>query len=233
MTISSWCFAVFTASLALASASASGQPASDQPAPSLASMADQKAIVEDQKVADILKSTSTAPEISEAAARQFGPLLFADGGLDLNERDLMQELLSNASTRTAITTQAGDAFDIPPISRQARAFLSLVRPPSIAMLWLRGPAQMKQLVDITVLDPSSTPVIVDYILRRLNVVWMESTLSDGYEPIRRDLSAAIRMLQSTDADTERQGRSLIYDAARQLDRRNGDAIPNYLYDYLR
>ena len=34
-------------------------------------------------------------------------------------------------------------------------------------------------------------------------------------------------------DTERQGRSLIYDAARGLDRRNGDAIPNYLYDYLR
>jgi hypothetical protein len=41
------------------------------------------------------------------------------------------------------------------------------------------------------------------------------------------------MLQQTDADTERQGRSLIYDAARQLDVRNGDAIPNYLYDYLR
>jgi hypothetical protein len=72
-----------------------------------------------------------------------------------------------------------------------------------------------------------------YILQRLNVVWMESTLANGYEPMRRDLSAAIRMLQQTDADTERQGRSLIYDAARQLDVRNGDAIPNYLYDYLR
>lgn len=233
MAINRWCFAVFTVSLALASAAASAQPAPAQPVPSLASMADQKAIVENQKVADILKAVSTTPEISEAAARQFGPLLFADGGLDLNERDLMQELLSTASTRTAITTPSGDAFDIPPISRQARAFLSLVRPPSIATLWLRGPAQMKQLVDITMLDPSSTPVIVDYILRRLSVVWMESTLSDGYEPIRRDLSAAIRMLQGTDADTERQGRSLIYDAARGLDRRNGDAIPNYLYDYLR
>jgi hypothetical protein len=196
-------------------------------------MADQKAIVENQKVADILKAASTDAEISEATARSFGPLLFADGGLDLNERDLMQELLSTASARTGITTSAGETFEIPPISRQARAFLSLVRPPSVATLWLRGPAQMKQLVDITVLDPSSTSVIVDYILRRLNIVWMESTLSDGYEPIRRDLSAAIRMLQQTDADTERQGRSLIYDAARGLDRRNGDAIPNYLYDYLR
>ena len=81
--------------------------------------------------------------------------------------------------------------------------------------------------------PGSMPTITDYILRRLNVVWMESTLSDGYEPIRRDFSAAIRMLQQTDAATEREGRSLIYDAARQLDRRNGDAVPNYLYDYLR
>ena len=233
MTISRLCFAVMTASLALAPVSASGQPATGQPAPSLASLADQKAVVEDQAVADILKSASADSEISEAAARRFGPLLFADGGLNLNERDLLQELLSTASARTAITTPSGDAFDVPPISRQARAFLSLVRPPSIASLWLRGPAQMKQLVDITVLDPGSMPTITDYILRRLNVVWMESTLSDGYEPIRRDLSAAIRMLQQTDADTERQGRSLIYDAARGLDRRNGDAIPNYLYDYLR
>jgi len=196
-------------------------------------MADQKAIVEDQKVADILKTTSADREISEAAARRFGPLLFADGGLNLNERDLMQELLSTASTRTTITTQSGDAFDVPPISRQARAFLGLVRTPSLATLWLRGPAQMKQLVDITLLDPSSASAITDYILRRLSLVWMESTLSDGYEPIRRDFSAAIRMLQQTDAETERQGRSLIYDAARELDRRNGNAIPNYLYDYLR
>lgn len=233
MALSRLWFAVFTASLALAAAPASGQPAAGQPAPSLASMADQKAIVENQKVADILKTASTTPEISEAAARQIGPLLFADGGLTLNERDLMQELLSSASTRTAITAPSGEAFDVPPLSRQARAFLGLVRAPSLASLWLRGPAQMKQLVDITMLDPGAAPVITDYILQRLNLVWMESTLSDGYEPIRRDLSAAIRMLQSTDAETERQGRSLIYDAARQLDRRNGDAIPNYLYDYLR
>jgi hypothetical protein len=217
------------ASLALASVPAAGQPA----ASSLAAMADQKAIVEDQKIADILKTTSADKEISEAAARSFGPLLFADGGLNLNERDLMHELLSTASTPTTITATSGETFEVPPISRQARAFLGLVRPPSLASLWLRGPAQMKQLVDITLLDPSSEKLIMDYILRRLNVVWMESTLSDGYEPIRRDLSSAIRMLQQTDADTEREGRSLIYDAARQLDRRNGDAIPNYLYDYLR
>jgi hypothetical protein len=204
-------------------------PASAQ----LGAMADQKALVENQKVADILKGARADSEISEAVARRFGPLLFADGGLSLNERDLMQELLSAESTRTAIATPSGDAFDVPPISRQARAFLSLVRPPSLANLWLRGPAQMKQLVDITQLDPSSRSVITDYILRRLAVVWMESTVSDGYEPIRRDLSAAIRMLQQTDANTEREGRSLVFDATRELDRRNGDAVPNFLYDFLR
>ena len=92
---------------------------------------------------------------------------------------------------------------------------------------------MKQLVDITVLSPNTGRQVSDFILQRLNLVWMESTLSDQYEPIRRDFSAAIRMLQQTDADTEQRGRSLIYDAARELDRRNGDAVPNYLYDYLR
>jgi hypothetical protein len=212
--------------LALICTSALAQTAAQAPA-------DQKATVEDQAVADILKATAGEREISEAVARRAGPMLFEDGVLSVSERDLVRELLAATSGRTAITTASGETFDIPPLSRQARAFLSLVQPPNLATLWLRGPVQMKQMVDVTVLSPDTARQVSGYILQRLNVVWMESTLANGYEPMRRDLSAAIRMLQQTDADTERQGRSLIYDAARQLDVRNGDAIPNYLYDYLR
>lgn len=215
------------ASLALALFPAFAQPA----APPAAAAADQKATVDDPAVAEILKGTSGQREISEAVARRFGPMLFQDGVLSANERDLVRELL--ATMPTAITTASGETFEIPSLSFQARAFLSLVQPPNLASLWLRGPAQMKQMVDVTVLSPDTARQVSGYILQRLNVVWMESTIANGYEPMRRDLSAAIRMLQQTDADTERQGRSLIYDAARQLDVRNGDAIPNYLYDYLR
>jgi hypothetical protein len=213
-------------SLALICTSALAQTAAQAPA-------DQKATVEDQAVADILKATAGEREISEAVARRAGPMLFQDGVLSATERDLVRELLATMSGTTAITTASGETFEIPPLSRQARAFLSLVQPPNLATLWLRGPVQMKQMVDVTVLSPDTARQVSGYILQRLNVVWMESTLANGYEPMRRDLSAAIRMLQQTDADTERQGRSLIYDAARQLDVRNGDAIPNYLYDYLR
>ena len=222
MTIDKWGIAVLAASIALASAPASSQP-----------MTDEKAIVEDATVADLLKSTTTQSEISEATARQFGPMLFKDGSLSQNERDLIQELLANTGVRTTVTVPSGETFEIPPLSLRARAFLGLVRPPNLASLWLRGPAQMKQLVDVTVLSPDTARQVSDYILQRLSVVWMESTATDQYEPIRRDLSAAIRMLQQTDADTEQRGRSLIYDAARQLDRRNGDQVPNFLYDYLR
>lgn len=216
------CLAVLTASLGFASAPALSQ-----------TTLDQKAIVEDAAVADILKTTSAQNEISEAVARRFGPMMFADGSLSMNERDLIQELLSPSAERTAVTTASGETFEIPRLSLGGRAFLSLVRPPNLASLWLRGPAQMKQLVDVTVLSPDTGRQVSAYILQRLNLVWMESTATDQYAPIRRDLSAAIRMLQQTDADTEQRGRSLIFDAARELDRRNGDAVPNYLYDYLR
>jgi hypothetical protein len=216
------------ASLAVASATVFAQ---ETAAP--ATTADEKATVDDPAVAELLKNTSAEREISEAAARRFGPMLFADGILSANERDLVRELLSMAQERTVITTVAGETFEIPPLSRQARAFISLVQPPNLATLWLRGPVQMKQLVDVTVLSPDTGRQVSGYILQRLNIVWMESTIANGYEPMRRDLSSAIRMLQQTDAETERQGRSLIYDAARQLDMRNGDAVPNYLYDYLR
>jgi hypothetical protein len=217
--------ALFTLALMPATAQTPAQPA--------APAADQKATVDDPAVAEILKGISGEREISDAVARRFGPMMFSDGVLSANERDLVRELLAATSGRTAITTASGDAFEIPPLSFQARGFLGLVQPPNLATLWLRGPAQMKQMVDVTVLSPDTARQVSGYILQRLNLVWMESTIANGYEPMRRDLSAAIRMLQQTDANTERQGRSLIYDAARQLDVRNGDAIPNYLYDYLR
>ena len=202
-------------------------PVSGQP------MTDQKAIVEDPAIVEILKTTSSASEISEAITRRFAPMMFADGVLSANERDFVQELLSTEPAKVTVTTPSGESFEIPPMSRLGRAFLGLVRPPALGTLWLRGPAQMKQLIDITVLSPETGRQVSDFIMQRLNLVWMESTLSDQYAPIRRDLSSAIRMLQQTDRDTEQRGRSLIYDAARELDRRNGDAVPNYLYDFLR
>lgn len=223
MTIFRCWVAVVVASLVFAYAPASSQP-----------VADEKALVEDQAVADILKGTSTQSEISEADARRFGPIMFKDGSLSVDERDLIQELLTNTGGRTTVTVPSGETFEIPPLSVRARAFLGLVRPPNLATLWLRGPAQMKQLVDVTVLSPDTARQVSAYILQRLTVVWMESTATDQYQPIRQDLSAALRMLQqSGDAETEQRGRSLIYDAARELDRRNGDQVPNFLYDYLR
>jgi hypothetical protein len=61
---------------------------------------------------------------------------------------------------------------------------------------------------------------------------MHSTIANGYKPMRDDLSSAVRQLQQTDADTERRGRALVFDAVRQLDRANANSIPKYLYDYL-
>jgi len=197
-----------------------------------AALTDQKAVVDDPKVAEVLKTTTGAREIDEKTARIFGPLLFQDGTLSVNERDLFLELLSTVSGVITISTPSGESFEVPVLSRQARAFMSLVSPPDLATLWLRGPAQMKQLVDITVLDPIITSRVVGYVRQRLSLVWMESTLSEGYKPLRDDLSAAVRQLQATDAETERRGRALIFDAMRQLDRTNGGQIPKYLYDYL-
>jgi len=193
---------------------------------------EQKATVDDPKVLAILQASSLASEIDEKAARAIGPMLFADGALSVNERRLLLELLGNNSGTVAITGPAGESFNVPVLSRQARAFLSLVTPPDLSTLWLRGPAQMKQLVDITVLDPVITPRITGYIAQRLGQAWMVSTLSDGYKPLRDDFAAAVRQLQQTDPDTERRGRALVFDAARQLDRASGGAIPKYLYDYL-
>lgn len=218
--------ALFCAALTAAASSAAAQPQTLAPP-------DQKAIVDDQAIADILKAASSAKEIDETSARKFGPMLFKDGILSANERDLLQELLATNGDMVTIMPPSGESFTVPPLSRQARAFLSLVQPPDLSLLWLRGPAQMKQMVDITVLDPVITRRITAYITQRLAIVWMTSTLSDGFRPFRDAISVAVRQLQQTDPDTERAGRALIYAAARDFDRSTGDAVPKYLYDYLR
>ncbi len=111
MTIIRCSVAVFAASLVLASAPASSQPVTDE-----------KAIVEDAAVADILKGTSAQSEISDADARRFGPMMFKDGSLSANERDLIQELLANSGVRTTVTVPSGESFEIPPLSFRARGF---------------------------------------------------------------------------------------------------------------
>src|SRR5262245_8825493 len=216
--------AIFGAALIAAAPSARAQSV---PPP------DTMAIVDDQAVADVLNATSNAKEIDEASARKFGPMLFRDGTLSGHERDLLQELLAPEGDKVTIMPPSGESFSVPPLSRQARGFLSLVQPPDLSLLWPRGPAQMKQLVDVTVLDPVITRRITAYIQARLATLWMNSTLSEGFKPFRDAISIAVRQLQQTDPDTERAGRALVYEAARDLDRANGDAIPNYLYDYLR
>jgi hypothetical protein len=224
-------FAVLALAFALAPAFVcSTANAQAPPAPSTAPP-DPRAIVEDARIAELLKATSGAKEIDEKTARAFGPLIFQDGFLTVNERDLIVKLYNNTSVLT-IVAPGGESFEVPVLSGQARAFLSLMTPPDLGRLWLRGPAQMKQLVDITVLDPLVTSRVVLYIRTRLALSWMDSTIANGYKPLRDNLSAAVRQLQQTDADTERRGRLIIFDAVRQLNRASSNPIPTYLYDYL-
>ena len=152
---------------------------------------DPRAIVEDAKIAELLKATSGTKEIDEKTARAFGPLLLQDGMLTVNERDLLLKLFNNPGVLT-VSAPGGESFDVPMLSGGARAFLGLINPPDLATLWLRGPAQMKQLVDITVLDPVLTSRVILYIRTRLSQSSMDSTIANGYKPLRDNLAAAVR-----------------------------------------
>jgi len=224
-------FAVLALAFALAPAFVCSTANAQAPPAQGTAPPDPRAIVEDLKVAELLKATSGTKEIDEKTVRVVGPLLLQDGTLTVNERDLLLKLFNNTGVLT-VSAPGGESFDVPVLSREARAFLGLISPPDLATLWLRGPAQMKQLVDITVLDPILTSRVVLYIRTRLALSWMDSTIANGYKPLRDNLSAAVRQLQQTDADTERRGRMMIFDAVRQLNRANSNAIPTYLYDYL-
>jgi hypothetical protein len=192
----------------------------------------RQVVIEDARVAQALRMDANAAAVSEATARAVGPLLYADNNLTANESDLILELLGNPVGKIGATGPAG-AFQVPPLSAGARAFLELHDTPDLNTLWLQGPRQMKMLVDVTVLNPHVVPQMRQFFGMNLFVSWRASVALKNNRYIRETLTAALNQFRLAGAETERRGRALLYDAMVDVDRANRNAIPDELYAHLK
>src|SRR5690606_18315471 len=107
----------------------------------------------------ILRQASEAGVVDERAVRALGPLLYEDNVLTHSESDLIVELLSNRFGAAGVTAPDGSQFLVTQLTQPAHDFLSLSDPPGLNLMWMMGPTGMKQIVDVTLLNPHVRPQV--------------------------------------------------------------------------
>ena len=190
---------------------------------------DGRVVIEDERVASMLRATAEFGIVNEAAARAFGPLLYEDNVLTHGESDLIVELLENRYGTISVTAPDGSQFLLPPLNQAAHNFLSLSNPPDLNLMWMYGPVQMKQLVDVTVLNPNVRPQVQQYIAEQLYGGWAVAQVSGSERALRATLHAALGQWSMTDPQTELRGRHFLYNALMAIERVSNGELPDDLY----
>jgi len=198
-----------------------------------AQAADRKVIVEDPRLVEALRGAIGQTDTSEEIARTVGILMYEDNQLSWNESDLFVELMDNVQGNIEVTPPDGAPFLIPQVVPAGRDFLSLSGIPDLNELWLKGPVEMKNLIDVTILNPHIRNQIQHYIANQLYLRWQTSNYVNNYSPLRTTLSTAYAQWRDAGPETLSLARLILYDALVELDEAVDDGVPNDLYDHLR
>ena len=67
----------------------------------------------------------------------------------------------------------------------------------------------------------------------MNQAWTESSITNGYAPLRNLLAEGYAHLQGMDPETGNKGRQMYYQTMKALDQSAGDRIPDFLYNWIR
>jgi hypothetical protein len=163
------------------------------------------------------------------------PLLLVDG-LTPEKLDLFYELLT-ARSPVELRSPYGPPIQIPPPDGYARAYMSLLKTvvdqpkleTTLDERWLMGPRPMKEVVDISTLGSVLTVAVTGYAIRKFGEAWMKGE-ADG---LRAELAKFKTQLSQTDADTERRGKTLGFNAMKELSGNIKGGIPEALYADLK
>jgi hypothetical protein len=178
---------------------------------------DKMVIVDNPMIAAELKKSVGQPVVGEDIARKIGPMMYADNILTPNESDLFNELLHNVGGTVevfipAANGQPADHFAVPVLSVGARNFLALSNPPDLNTLWLQGYMPMKQLIDVTLLNPFVAGQVQRFIAQQFYLSLAASNVANGYKPLRATVDAALMQWKGAGPVTEAQAHKLAYGA---------------------
>lgn len=216
--------------LALAAAALVAVPARAQQAPPAFGGATAEALA--QSIATPGIDADEAAVILKAllATRNaYGGPVMPDEGKALIER------LSQASEPVDVMLD-GKPQKVGPLLPDGRRFLQLAiigGPPELNLWQSTNPEIRLHMVRIYALDvPASNNGVRAMVYQDMMAAWSNSTVGNSYEPLRKSIGDAIRLLDTTTPANRKAGRALIVDAMKWVDQTTSDAVPDYLYTWV-
>lgn len=174
--------------------------------------------------------------LTERDARELATAIMADQVVDTSERDLLEEL-TQSQFRNITVTPAGDttrrAATFPTVGNAKKVLQGVLNPQlDLDVAWTQGASGWKGIIVEFKKNPEQGKRVVAFVQSKLAEQWEASNLGNGYKPIRDMIGTLYGYSNSAGADTT-TGRTILYRAMDQLDRSASDAVPDFLYNWIR
>lgn len=229
---------LYLAALLAAPAPAKAPPATPPPAPA----------APDGKVTGLNRDTYTTLQnikkrnpgsLTEKDTNELADAVRKDGKVDDIEVDLLREMTNSQFRNITVTPAnlAAGAVDkvvtFPVVGNAKKVLLYVINPvPDLAAEWAKPDHGWKLLVTDYKSSPERMAAVLAFVTQEMGKKWEASNTGNGYKPLRDEIGKLYGQSNSLGADTN-AGRTLLYDAMNTVDRNAQDAVPDFLYNWVR
>jgi hypothetical protein len=187
-----------------------------------------------------LKSIKDPQHITADEAQTLQKAILKDGHIDSAESDLLQELTQDKFQSIKVSAQKSadfhpDDLSLAPVNGAMKQDLQTLRthPEELNRLWAGGSDGLGEMVKLYSTSPQAKNMIMNFIGQKFQDAWKNSDVMNGYGPLRDLIGQSFNTLKSSDPETARNGRQMLFDAAQALDRYLGGSVPDFLYNWLK
>jgi len=202
--------------------------------PARAQVLDGESTTADAALMLAAQRVAEAP-FDRTAAYTLTYVILGDGNVAPAEEDLLRELASNDTGPVNLSGPGRAAIALGRPQNDAREVFGLILEPApLDSLWMTGKAQMSRLGGVAYLSPATWVRIREFVARKLEPAWVESSYLNAYSPLLMALAEVEDLLVAVDEDEliARAVQGLVYEAVVLLDTNYQRATPTYVYDWL-
>ncbi len=160
-----------------------------------------------------------------------------DNKIDAAEEDLLVELTQNnvrsirvsSSKNPANTVSFGTAVG----KTQKMLQETLIPTSELEKLSGQGAAGIKKLVSVYQRSPADAERVVKALAKKGAEAWEKSAVTNAYAPLRDMISASYSGVKALEGESHDAGRDMLHQSIKQIDLKKGDAIPDFLYNWIR
>jgi t-SNARE complex subunit (syntaxin) len=188
-----------------------------------------------QALQNIKKTNSGA--LSETDAKTLQTAINKDGKIDSAEQDLLTELTQ--SSLRSINIQSADSpaqsVVFATTSGKARSVLQETQTSTAQLKKLasEGEKGIQELTKIYQRSPADAERVVAVLAKEGLAAWDKSSVTNGYGPLTQMISSAYAGINKMSGQDNTDGRWMLHKAIKQIDTVKNDAIPDFLYNWIR